>query len=375
MKKFLTTIGMEVEGVARTNGEILRRVSEISQLAPYVSSVTHDASVESACSPISSRVPTRLFLGSNLAKQTLLIRDYDRDVAGYEVVSVPLEREEFRNYSVILLNALTQAGEIFSPRSSIHFHVGFPSHWNFSKSIIAVGMVVEPLMFKLAGMTREYRGSINNSAFARSFKSPPAVKIVEGGYAVLSPEKALKARTPDDFWASLGVITTEPQRYHPARYFSINVLSQLLRGTVEFRHCNFYNQPFDVIAVGELCQSIAELMFKMPSEIALNLPFQLDLFRRNSDDEYHNFFDNLLGIFSKYGIVNEITPQSAERIHNLINKTPQPILGKEPTLTHLEKFRISSSTARAWGLPRLDEAKSSGVVTVHNFGQQERSLI
>jgi hypothetical protein len=366
----IKTIGVEIEGVTASITALERSLPRA--LTEMLSSITHDASVESEVFSLGESA--KVFLGSRYVRNSPPARRSEREVVGFELVSRPLSLEDISKMSILAMNALVGGGEIFSPRSSIHFHVGFPKDFIFTKSALATGMKIEALFYKIAGMGREYRGSINNSAYARSLRNPPAVRLDSGGYAVIAPEKALESEGFEDFWKCFGVYLGDVQRYHPARYFGVNLLSQLLRGTVEFRHCNFTSDVEDILSVASLSRHTAEFMLKAPRRFVDSLP-QIDIFQKNPDGVYHEFLDKFMEVSSRLGMEYPMTDRFENGIRKLIEKTPQPSLTKTITLTHLERFTMSCALSRSVGMDTLDEAPSSGVTNIHNFASQDRSLI
>lgn len=379
MGSILSTVGLEIEGVTRTIDSINEKLVGDPQLRGLIGSVTHDASVEGEVR-YHGRRGHMLYLGSSLVRSSQSLRNLDRNVAGFEAVSNPLSADffdpqsEIQRFVILTMNHLVKAGEIFSPRSSIHVHVGFPRDYIFSKSVLSVGKFVEPLLYKLAGMGRPYRGSINDSAFARSFSCPPLVRLEDGKFAQISPDKSLDSRNIEEFWDFMGVRYFEPQRYHPARYFGINVLSQLLRGTVEFRFFNYTHNPAHIIAVSNLCQTIAELMVRVPHTYFNNVD-SLSIFKQNQNIEYHVLLERIVQLSEKFACIYKITSPNIEILHGLVESTPQPVFSGEPSITHLERYHMRRSWAEKNELRIFDTAKESGVLNIHNFNQSDRSLV
>src|SRR5688572_14262497 len=128
------TIGIEVESVINTK-------DGISTLIPFpagdrspIKSIVRDASVESPSALLTDR--TSLYLGRTSVRNAIMGKR-PTSTTGFEIVTKPLEMSEMREVIRTILNSMIKQGEIYSPRSSIHVHVGYPSGFIFYKTAMA----------------------------------------------------------------------------------------------------------------------------------------------------------------------------------------------------------------------------------------------
>lgn len=361
------TIGVEFEGVTQTRGTVSHILSYLGSNI----SVTRDASVESVTRMVTDNLS--IFMGSSLLRTNLMTSRNDEVVAGYEIVTIPLKRDEMKSVTNKVLAGLRKGGEIFSPRASIHFHIGFPQGYVFLKNAVAMGLKIEPLFYKLAGMGRPYRGEINHSAFARPLRSPPAVKMSSGsGYLVLNPEDSINAEDTTGFWGRFGIKPADSGRYVPLRYFAINLYSVLIRSTMEYRFFNYSDVSRHVTAVGELCQCVSDLMLRAPLS-TINSMNDVSIFKENNITEYTGLLDNVIRLSKYYNSPYGISPEAEEAIYELLETTPQPVFTKDVVKTHLETYSLPS---RDWPFLRKEKTViDAGVTNIHNFTQSNSSLL
>lgn len=377
----INTIGVEIEGVANTVHKV---EGLLSGLGKYISAITRDASVESRAYPIGNA--STMYMGHRLLAETSRMRGGDM-ILGSEIVTKPLIIEDMRRAIPMIMGKLNSGGEVFSNRSSFHVHVGYPKDLLFLKSCLSLGRYVEPLLFKIAGMGRPYRGQINQSAFARPLDLPPAVKVLrrtddseqeddEDFYCVsLRTEDLGKATTAQEFWSCFGLDPRDNRpRYHPARYFGLNLYSISLRGTIEFRFFNYCEESSSMLSVISLCQNLAELMAKIPSKMSDNL-VKPDIFKANPDVDYHNVLETIRRLSKDLWCDYSISDHVANDIHGLIETTQQPVFKRGSYLTHLEKFFLRRDFADACKLQKVLSTEDSGVVSIHNFSEDDRSII
>lgn len=365
------TIGIEFEATVATVEEVQSMVNSDPVLRAIVRSVVRDASIESSAVDISPAV--RLFVGDRRVRVYAMDK-YPGRVTGYELVTRPLSLEDTCLGIRKILAMQVKHGEVFSPRASIHIHTGFPMGLSLQKSALAAGLFAEPLLYKIAGMGRKYRGEINRSAYARPLIKPPAIKIESGRYAVLHPEKALSARSNQEFWACFGINDHDRGRYTPLRYFGVNLFSTLLRGTLEFRHFNFCVDSPSVEAVVALCQLIAQLAVRAEHTVfdSISRP---SLDTSNTDDEYRRQLYAIMDLGKRFG-VRTLCRDDMKAVERLIETTPQPKFAPGITRTHLRDYTMSLTVARAYGLTvvKEDETVDPGITDVHNFMNEDHRL-
>jgi hypothetical protein len=361
------TTGVEFESVINSR-EAMQRLAD--ELGSMTKGLTRDASVESVVGILPNGF--RIFLGSSFLRKSFMV---DTFVAGYELVSQPLMDESLQSFIMRMTNIQAKNGEIFSERSSIHIHSGFPTGFVFYKPVIALGLRVEPLLYKLAGMGNEFRGLYNNCAYCRPLALPPAVAMNgTKSLAVLDPEGALWADDEAGFWGKLGTSPGSRERYNPLRYFGINVFSVLLRGTLEFRHFNFCNNGKYVEAVASLCQTIADVMQRVSVERSLSIN-QISIFDENSDREYIELFYEIIQLSKYYNAEHQMSPENMDAIIQLIRATPQPMLSRVTTRSHITNPQIGVPDAKRFQLDIIDSAPDAGTVDIHNFESAEHHLL
>lgn len=365
------TIGLEIEGGMST-------IDHIRDVLPFrvsdgaiIKAVTHDASVESIMSGLTAK--TSIYLGSATLRRYM--RPKNNFTAGYEIVTNPLTIDSMRDVVRKLTCTLIKSGEIFSPRSSIHVHVGFPSGLVFLRNATLMGIAVEPLLYKIAGMGNEYRGAINNSAYARALALPPVTRLLDSNkYAILSPQRAAESKSSNNFWNNFGIDRSERERYLPLRYIAVNLYSVLLRGTLEFRFFNLTLMSRHIEAAARLCQFLSELIIRSSISDSLSLT-GLSIFSKNSNGEYLDLLDELIKMGEFYKCIHLLDNDDLETIKELILITPQPIFVNKKILSHVKNSKLSEQGALAIGLEVIKDAEDPGILDIHNFNSVDRSLI
>jgi len=364
------TVGLEFESVIRSRDSVNKLLSS-ARRNKSISAVTRDASVESTGVQIGDN--TTIFLGSSVLRNSL--RRRESIVTGYEIVTNPLDIDTMRKVILDMINLQVKMGEIYSARSSIHVHAGFPSGLIFYKSAVALGIKIEPLLYKLAGMGSEFRGVKNNSAYCRALSLPPAVRLADSpSLAVLSPLSAISSPSYESFWGCFGIFSGDTERYNPLRYMGINVFSSILRGTMEYRFFNYCSISRYVESITRLCQFITDLMIRVPLETSKNI-HQVSIFDGNSDGNYRDLLSEIVRIGRYYNSEFPIDTYDMENIYEIIDKTPQPIFEDKVVTSHILKARIKLQDAIRFGLQIIDSAEDPGIVDIHNFTKQDRKLI
>lgn len=366
----ISTVGLEFESIISTRDDILKRM-KLRGKESLIKTITRDASVESVCTRIGSN--SSLFMGTQAIVSRLMKKNPDQ-VMGFEIVTQPLDIETMRKTIDQVINVMIGSGEIFSPRSSIHVHVGYPGGLIFLKTGLKTALRAEPLLFKLAGMGRPYRGSINHSNYARPLELPPVIQTTSGRYVAMNPEGALDTDGIIDFWGKFGTTPLERNRYTPARYFAINLFSILLRGTVEYRFFNYCSNPAWVESITALCQMISEIMFRTGMRDLDSLP-RLSIFESNSDGAYINLLEELDRLARYHECEFALSREDMESLVEIISSTPQPIFERELVKTHLKDWRIDDTVATVYGLKTATKCIPPGIEDIHNFAEKDRSLI
>lgn len=369
MSNSAKTIGVEFESVIASREQMQSLVKSMD--GEYIKSITRDASVESNVAVLPNG--THLFLGRNCIREGSSA--FPRTVTGYELVSNPLSMGDMRRMIKQVTAIQAKSGEIFSDRSSIHIHTGYPNGTIFLRTALAMGLRVEPLLFKIAGMGGEFRGLQNHSAYCRPLALPPAVCLSDTSrFAVLSPEDAILTPVITDFWGKLGIRYGDKERYNPLRYFAINVFSVTLRGTLEFRFFNFSTISRYVEGISALCQSISDIMQRISLSTALSMR-QTSIFEYNRNDVYNSLLDDIIYLSHYYNCEFKMEGPDIDSLRELIDITPQPVFEKKEIASHIKAPRICLRDAQNFGLHLVDSAKDPGIVDIHTFADSERSLI
>ena len=357
--QFLDTVGMEFEGA----GISLRSLGRFSEENRNLHS-TRDASVESNVSALGNGM---LLNTNSIIAQTLRV---DRNnTYGYELVTVPLLREEV---PAILADIVFQAqglGDYISPRASIHIHVGFAYNLNLIKKALAIGLAYDPLLFMLAGMGTEYRGNFNASIYARPLEAGVAVPI--GGDIVhLLPEMGLDCKSTEDFWNRF-LIFSGVNRYHPGRYFATNLYASLLHSTLEFRH---FNQCFNTRYIGaviNLCQALTRLANSSSLDEILQERITTVFEMKRGDGEI--YIERLLKLLSKYKI--PLINSDVNSLMDILDNTKIPKFSRKVPLTHIPSSRNNLGTKHWMKFLRADDCVHSGYTDIHNISQKEISVL
>jgi hypothetical protein len=359
MGVILDRIGMEIEGLYGTRDEIHHYLAVMmGDDISLLSEIHRDASVET---------PMRTFGGIGLINPPNSILHQTRNtVYGYEIVSRPLDVKEIEKFVSKVLIGLQRFGENFSPRTSIHIHIGFPESLSFLKRGLILGLKMDPLLYRLAGLGKPYRGSINSSIYAKPLVSPPYIQGENSGsWYQLKPSLGLTATSILDFWKGYA-INYEPgnnyERFTPARYFAWNLYSVLIRGTLEFRYFNLCLNPEWVLTIVHLCQALVEMAV---TEIIPEFP-SLDIYKKYSNSVYEEFIDQLL-----YTIKNSDTMLYKEIIYRkntlmrILNATPEPIFEKKEIMSHVNR-PTSDRFLLSCGLSATKHrVERSGFVDIH----------
>ena len=366
-----STIGIEFESTISTRDSAQSNIKIAGENRGLIYSITRDASVESNACYIGKN--SSLFLGNKLLMGRINSRD--AKVIGYELVTNPLEMDVMRKVINQTINAQVRMGEIYSNRSSIHVHTGFPYGLIFKKVAVALGLKVEPLLYKIAGMGNTFRGLDNNSAYCRPLALPPAIRLNSSfRFALLNPTKAISAYGEEKFWGYFGIHMRCRDRYVPLRYMGLNIYSILLRGTLEYRFFNFCSIAKYVESVAGLVQYLSDLILRLPINTVTNIP-AISIFESNTNQEYNDLLSELVNLGKYYNSELPISSGDVENIRELIEITPQPLFENKHILSHIKSGTISERTAKSFDLEIIDKADEPGIVDIHNFGKQSRQLI
>lgn len=377
--EFLDTVGIEYEGIGldrETVGQCITRMTRDYNQNTRVN-VVHDASTEFNASYV--RTNAGIVLVSNHTKEMsdILGRQIQGvRTMGYELVTYPLHVPELGKLLYPMVASLVNNGDFVSDRASTHFHIGFANNLVFLQSLLEISLMVDPVLYRLGGMGRTFRGRTNQCAYARPLLHSAAVNVVtrnpEKRYAkVINPLAALSAKTIEEFWASFGVeykLGGGSSKYHPSRYGGINFFSVPQHGTIEFRHCNQTHDVFMIIAVAKLVRGFTELstcitekelegLSVVPSHVEISMGDATEILRK------------LLGLCRSHKIKNLPDDYEMEAILQTIEKSHFEEISELPVLTHIRDNvnTIPLELAQSGKLQFFREVLPPNAVDIHNI--------
>jgi hypothetical protein len=365
--KVLDWLGIELETSILSREELskLLQIGIGKNLKEFVQDIHRDASTES---PMYEFSGLRLLRSPNEGDVISFMGDTlygHSSVVGGEIVSQPLTEEEKNVFLHRIIPLISNNGVSADPRSALHFHVGFPYyHENMVKALM-VARVVDPVLFRIAGMGGFYRGEINSSIFARPVGSPPAVKDMDNRWWKMNPLRAVSSTNLADFWKMYAGISDleRPDRSFPIRYSSVNLFSVLAHGTLEYRHFNSTNIPVFASNVGGLCMLITKLIDRLSIPEINNLPVLPYIFNGFQDKVLFDLLENLIKMARSKGIN---TCVSLDVIKNIFKVTPHPVIQMGDYKTH-SKYKFNSMTPQKCGWTECSPLES-GHIDIHTFG-------
>jgi len=223
---------------------------------------SHDASIQT---DMHNLLGGRVFGNINNKEFKGMMLNRNMVTVGNELVTVPIHDKVILQKVVKrITNNLFEAGETTKgPREALHIHVCFPFNLEILKRILNVSLVLENFFFNIGCLGYEFRGLKNNSIYCRPFSEfgPPVILNNSIPRQVLNVDNLLEAQTIESFWNLYGNIGMGGNnRYHPARYFYVNLYSLLLHDTLEFRVFNKTLDSNRILALVELCQGICKIV-------------------------------------------------------------------------------------------------------------------
>lgn len=362
----IETVGIELEGLGITQEKLSALVSRDPYLCNRIG-ITHDASAELYIKKLRDNI--------NVVDHNTIVAGLrgNKFVSGYEAVSVPLSFDETDKAMTRLMDILKANGEFFSPRASMHIHVGFAHNLSLMKTALLLGLYLDSLLFQLGAMGEEFRGSINESVYCRPLTGGQvAICGNRSKYRILSPEKALSATSLEDFWATYAVNPNRPpNRYIAGRYFAWNLFSVILHGTIEYR---YFNQTLNVntaSAITRVCQAITELVLRLDLkgdvERVLEARLQnLPITESHPKEEYISQLVELIRLMSDVKVGNLPSETHVKTLIGLIESAKPVKLSSTPIKTHLKNYSIPEHFS-----PFLEKAgnkiQESGYIDIHNI--------
>lgn len=377
LSSMLDTVGIEIESIALPREEIGDILASFTPDIRRMFRIDRDASVEFRASRISR--DGRVFINSHTRAARELPIAGPNFTSGYEVTTVPLTIKEVEKAVWNFIPAIACRGDFVHERASLHVHIGYGYSIKILKRITEVGLKVEPLFYRLAGMGRSYRGERNSSIYARPLNNGPTVRGDDGYYyRIFNPESAIKSKTVTEFFSHYGIDPGggDVQRYHPGRYFALNLYSLLLHGTLEFRYSNQTLRPLLALGMIKFYRAFAETVMYCDNDFINKLP-NLSTFQKYEDSVYENMLGDMFIWMRENGIESLPNNKECDVILQNLYDTPHHNLTEQNTLSHIydsnPDFRLRSSYIRTGKFERVDKPQPAGNIDIHNI--REFSII
>lgn len=370
----LDTIGIELESIALTRDKVTSILSKVVSGLGNNFRVHRDGSSEINAFVVS--------LGGG--RNTIMVNSHTPDaeklfgskniktVLGYELISNPLDIYTAEITLWTLLPMLEKNGDFVSERCATHIHVGAMKNLAFLKNCLRLGLWFDEVFYSLAHMDGErFRGYSNNAIYARPIQNGPYFRYDRTHYQILNWEKALHASDMYEFFACYGAnVNSEMIKYHPGRYFSINLYSVPRIGTVEFRHFNQTFNPAMVSAVAKLCQIFVEVAMKARDKNLKHLDIG-NVFAVNHPNYYIDKLYRFLDLANSLDCDYSLDKDDLRVLENIISSYKGIGIEDKEVLTHCREFEISSSIfqdasfKKAKNKPCVD-----GHIDIHNIKYQ-----
>lgn len=367
MNGFLDSLAVEFEGTGLTRQDVIETVLPIlpSDISNVIR-VNRDASTE---------MYVRYKGNIPLVEGNSLVRSFNgkADTFGYELNIPPVNRIAAQRIIFSLLPALQMKGEIESDRCSSHIHVGFQASLQMLKNALITGLFVDPILFKLSIARTHFRGKINNSIYARPLFMGPTVNADDGNhYRLLNYNHALDAKDVPEFWesfayAQIGDRENVP-RYHPGRYFAINLWSIPLHGTVEFRHWNQSLNPAYLWNMVQLCQAIAELfVYINPEDDGIKDVEIVNPTADYPDAFYIERMMYLVRLVEKRNQTYKLSKSLVDSLMGYLCEFPNLDFKLVDAYTHVKDFKMSHWLAEKAQFEMVKRPVKSGYLDIHHF--------
>jgi hypothetical protein len=368
----LDTVGIELESLGLTRDKASSILGSLPNGIGSNFNVHRDGSSEINIYTVPVNTPERYIQFSSHTKESedLFARKYDKSVSGYELISNPLYIDSAELTLAVLLPALENNGDFVSERCATHIHVGGMKNLNFLKNCLKLGLWFDEVFYSLAHLDSDkFRGYSNNAIYARPLQNGPYFKYNRYYYQMLNWQKALEAKDLYEFYACYGVNVEngEPPKYHPGRYFSINLFSIIRIGTIEFRHFNQSFNPDMVIAITKLCQLFVEVAIKAKSSDLESL-VPGDVFKTRTTSYYLDKLNQFLNLAEKLECDYLITSDEYKTLSSIIRNYKGIGIEDVEVLTHCRDFEISGDIMELGGFRRSkDKPIPDGHTDIHNI--------
>jgi hypothetical protein len=414
---YLETIGVEYESIGLSRdtftGDVLPDLSRwIGDRARFVN-LTRDASTEFVAEfvPVNNR---GLWISSHTSPMRNL-RGIGRGNAitmGYEIYTSPLTPSELESLILPLVGTLMKHGDFVSDRASVHFHIGFANSLNLMKKLLRVVLNVEPILYRLGGMGRTFRGHVNLAAYARPLMQPAAGIVVGNSeresipdearrseeamrlylsslrtarnesrssmrYAeIINPLAALDAQSLAEFWASFSVAYKPgggTNKYHGCRYSGTNFYAIPQHGTIEFRHFNQSQNPQLIVAIAKFLRAMVEMSTMLnKQEVGYFQPIHPR--EELSESDINDIVSNIVALCNNKEVEDIPTDDEVALILETIHESKFEILPEVPVLTHARDFSISNNLVNLGKLNIVPKVLPACNVDIHNIKENSISI-
>lgn len=330
----IETVGIEFESLYTHEGS-----PPINGVTNYIRS-SHDASIQTDAIKMGRREAYLVVSNTELLSKISTI--YQRTVIGNELVTIPIyERNKLDKVIKIVTRNLFDSGETTrGKRESLHIHICYSYNLEILKRIMEVSLVIENFMFNIGGCGYKFRGLTNNSIYCRPFSKygPPVVYNDNKFVQILEVDNLFNSKSIDEFWACYGGLSIgHNNRYHPSRYFYINLYSLLIHGTLEFR---VFNKTLDynrVCALVDLCQCIGSIILDEHNYNELVSLGRRSIFTYTDKDNNLKMLDLLSKLYS-------FKKTTLKVLRDMITMTPEFKLESNYVYTHVNRFLESDNT-------------------------------
>ncbi len=371
-EEIIDTVGIELEGMTITQKDVTHILGNLLGGIGNCFRVHRDGSTEllSYIIPVKGKKKEMIINYHTEAAEDIKMKK-SKQTSGYELVSVPMDIDTAQIALYSILPRLESCGDIYTERCATHVHVGMAKNLQIAKNLLQLGLWADELFFAISGMGRKFRGYSNNAIYARPLMNGPYFATGDGYYyQCLNYKAALKADSLSEFFAAYGVnYQGEIIKYHPARYFSINLYSILLHGTVEFRHANKSFNPVLVGALTKLCQMFVEISSKVKWAYIKDLEVG-NVFELHSTSYYMQKLEKLVSLAENCDCSYKINSRDINELEKSISMYQGIGIKDIAVYTHLrDMVNISNNIIEGGKLNRLGrKPQLPGNTDIHNIG-------
>jgi hypothetical protein len=274
------------------------------------------------------------------------------------------------------------------------------------KKLLRVVLHVEPILYRLGGMGRKFRGHSNLAAYARPLLQPAAGTISAArldrnsiprgirlsdeemrrvllnqsresetsggtkGYAkVINALAALEATTLQEFWASFSVLYTQgggTNKYHASRYSGTNFYAIPQHSTIEFRHSNQSQNPYLIIAVGKFLRAMVEMSTLLGKQEVGNF-YPIHPSEELSMSDMTSIMENIVRLCHEKEVEEIPSNEDMTLILETLEKSSFVPIPETPVLTHAREFSIPENIVTLGKLEVVKKVLPSCQVDIHTI--------